>query len=245
MQYHDALKAYERATGLPLSTLLPHEEQLAANLPAIPDIMRSLIASVNTRVAETFYTDLRDRVARMFGVLSLAEVPDSLLMWAHYSSEHRGAVIGFDKDQPFFDRRLHDQDIAGRVRPVAYSEARPRRAIVNEPQDEAQFMKELAHDFFLVKSPEWAYEREWRMILPAANAIEVVKDGTQEVLLYDFPAEAVREVILGCRASEATTSEVRSVLGRPEYRHVALRRARLHKELFQLVFEPETIGTSG
>jgi hypothetical protein len=106
-------------------------------------------------------------------------------------------------------------------------------------------MEQLAQDFFLVKSPEWAYEREWRMILPAADAIEVVNDGTQEVLLFDLPENAVREVVLGCRASETTANAVRAILTRTEYQHVALRRARLHRELFQLVIDADAIEAAG
>lgn len=227
--YRAALADHERATGLPLSTLFPYEQQLAALVPAIPALMRSLLGPANAQIGQTFYTELRERIARSFSVLSLAEALDNLLMWAHYGDAHRGIVLGFDRYHPFCNRQWHEQNIARHVRPVVYSPTRPKRTIVYDAGDtEAQFMEELARDFFLVKSAEWAYEREWRMILPASDACEVKQVGAQEVLLYEFPAEAVTEVVLGCRATAETEAAVRQALARPESQHVQLRRASLH-----------------
>jgi hypothetical protein len=244
--YRAALAEHERTTGLPLSTLFPYEQQLAAMVPVIPELMRSLLGPANAEIGTTFYTQLRERIARLFGVLSLADAPNNLLMWAHYGDEHRGVVIGFEKDHSFFDRRLQDQDVARYVTPVMYSPHRPKRTIVYDPgDDEAAFMEELARDFFLVKSPEWSYEHEWRMILPASDASRVTQKSSQEVLLYEFPADAVSDVILGCRTSPDTVETVRRALRHPDFRHVALHRASLHPELFQLVIQADSTSTAG
>jgi hypothetical protein len=237
--YRAALAEQERVTGLPLADLFPFEEQLASIAPAIPEMMRSLLRPASAEIGRTFYSQLRDRISRSFGILSLSEVPDNLLMWAHYASEHRGIVVGFDSMHPFFNRRLHAQDIARQVRRVVYTPSRPKRPIMYDPgESEYLFTEAFERDFFLAKSLDWAYEREWRMILPSSEASQVIRKETQEVLLYDFPADAVIEVILGCRASCETEEEVRRHISDPVYSHVAIRKAQLHSEEFRLTLEP-------
>ena len=243
--YERVLEEQERATGLPLRQLFPFEQQMSTMLPQVPDIIRSLMAFVNRRIAATFYADLRERIAKSFGILSLSEIEDSLLMWAHYADEHRGVVLEFEGSHPYFNRRLHDHDVARSVRPVVYTPQRPRRAIVSYSADDGDFLDRLANDFFLVKSPEWSYEREWRMLLPARDADAVLDRDGQQILLHKYPAEALVGVTIGCRAVEATIKSVRNALARPEYGHVALRRARLHPELFQLVIGPDTDSPAG
>src|SRR5690348_6823697 len=67
-RYRAALADHERASGLPLSTLFPYEQQIAALIPVIPDLMRSLLEPASAEVARTYYTELRERIARSFGI---------------------------------------------------------------------------------------------------------------------------------------------------------------------------------
>ncbi|EPJ44297.1 MAG: hypothetical protein OFPII_35920 [Osedax symbiont Rs1] len=39
----------------------------------------------------------------MYGILSMTERIDNLLMWSHYADSHTGFVIGFDPSHDFFD----------------------------------------------------------------------------------------------------------------------------------------------
>jgi hypothetical protein len=41
-----------------------------------------------------------EQAARSVGVLSLSETRDCALMWAHYTAQHTGFVIGFDTAHP-------------------------------------------------------------------------------------------------------------------------------------------------
>ncbi|MBK8018844.1 MAG: hypothetical protein IPK20_20505 [Betaproteobacteria bacterium] len=57
-------------------------------------------------------------------------------------------------------------------------------------------------DLFFVKSVHWAYEREWRMLVPLEDAVEVVPGAPYATHLFDFPATAVRQVIVGARMTD-------------------------------------------
>jgi hypothetical protein len=81
-----------------------------------------------------------------FGVLTLTEAPDNLLMWAHYAKNYTGFCIGFNsrhwffsksddiyedykgdkfqRDVPIIDRETYDI-----VQPVHYSTLRPQLGI--------------------------------------------------------------------------------------------------------------------
>jgi hypothetical protein len=41
-----------------------------------------------------------ENATNIVGVLSLRAVPDSILMWAHYTEKHTGFAIGFDPGHP-------------------------------------------------------------------------------------------------------------------------------------------------
>lgn len=53
--------------------------------------------------------------SQKWGLLCLAERCDNLLMWGHYSRDHQGFVIEFNRDHQFFVE--HDSDL----HPVRYS----------------------------------------------------------------------------------------------------------------------------
>jgi Protein of unknown function (DUF2971) len=105
-------------------------------------------------------------------------------MWSHYADSHRGFVIGFDSDNPFFHREKPRTMTP--LDEVRYSNKRP----VMPPFDE--ITPENTHELvFLTKSEHWAYEEELRMFAQprAANAIE--KDNRDfDLYLFDLPGRS-------------------------------------------------------
>ena len=87
-------------------------------------------------------------------------------MWSHYADSHRGFVIGFDSDNPFFHREKPRTTTP--VDEVTYSDKRP----VMPPFEKSN--PESVYEMFLTKGDEWAYEEELRMFAQpkAANAVE-------------------------------------------------------------------------
>jgi len=128
-------------------------------------------------------------------ICSFSETPDSIIMWSHYADQHRGFCIEYGvEDLPPSD---------GFVRmlfPVVYSErlfdaTRYFQAAIRDRNKFNNLFPTLAA---LYKSPEWSYEKEWRLIIPAnlarqAGALRVPKP---------------KAVSLGSRMTEAKRAKV-------------------------------------
>jgi hypothetical protein len=90
-------------------------------------------------------------------------------------------------------------------------------------------------DPLFTKSEEWFYEEEWRMV---DSLYEDESERTRVGLSYPyaFHPDAVREVVVGCRADAAFGARVRAVLAVPDYAHVDLLKACLHHREYRLTF---------
>jgi hypothetical protein len=94
-----------------------------------------------------------------FGVLSLSANPNSVLMWSHYSDSHKGFCIEYDFGV------LTYADLRKRLcHPVFY-----RKKITDATRwlahtDMADFNNLFGQFICLIKSDEWQYEKEWRIV---------------------------------------------------------------------------------
>lgn len=166
------------------------------------------------------------------GILSLTENPHNILMWAHYANSHQGYVIEFDSNHRFFDQRKSENDELRHLRKVAYSSTRPSLSLhqLNGFSD------------FLVKSTEWSYEQEWRIIHALAESDKKIEAKPHNIYLFRVPFEAIRSVIIGSRATSATSTEIEAeVASNPELRHVSLYRMEIHEMRFELVMRQVTL----
>lgn len=133
-------------------------EILRSNLDRMDPIVDSNLA--------LFRDTWADMVPRM-RILCLSAVNDSLPMWAHYCENHRGTVLQLASA----DERDSSLLLA---EPVVYRPAKPMlpgpeiwaRAILSEqPIDWSEYFR----DYYYVKTLEWQYEQEWRVISYADN----------------------------------------------------------------------------
>jgi hypothetical protein len=119
------------------------------------------------------------------GVFCLSETPSSVSMWAHYASNHKGAVVEFDCSKLLDDRGVI------RSFPVIYSNSLPTLREYLEAvrsKDPSDFSKM----FFCRKSIEWKREEEWRFFTEPLDRH------------LDLPARAITRVILGYRMPAET-----------------------------------------
>lgn len=237
-----------------VSQLLPEEaRRLHGQLPpeqqaAVPvDVIENFLGEELGR-SEHLSSQLLDRLARLvqdimpaklddlFGMLCLSEVRDSLLMWSHYASEHRGLVIGFDAEHPHFDDRRGPDDELCHLRKVEYRQ--------NRPSGNLEDLDGVA--LFLVKSIHWAYEREWRILRALRDAIESRQQTPHPICLFSFPPEAVVEVIFGARMGSGLRDGALELLTRDDrWRHVQVLQAVPDERLFELRFEVVSRGVEG
>lgn len=97
-----------------------------------------------------------DELRNTTGVSCLSESENSLLMWAHYANNHRGFCVEYDLLE--INRILNFSVI-----PVIYSEERTCFDFFNLQTIEKDTLK-LFIQSLTSKSPEWSYEKEWRII---------------------------------------------------------------------------------
>jgi hypothetical protein len=195
---------------------------LAATLPGLDRITGRLpntgMYSIdnNSLAQESFSAEI--------GIFCLSEVPDNLVMWAHYADCYRGYVVGFDDMHEFFQTKTTHRDQVLALNRVIYSDERPALTAATL----------WSQNIFYRKSMAWSYEREWRIIRPLDAADEIIDAKGDAVALYRIPPEAVRLVVLGPRSSAEHQDLLQSHLNCPEFRHVTIHHARLHEEQFAL-----------
>lgn len=176
-------------------------------------------------------------MSQAIGILCLTGKPDNLLMWAHYADSHTGLVIEFDVEHEFFKQVFEDplspagldEDLSkdyGYLKPMVYNDHRPEITISTIK----------SFDSFLVKSNDWKYEQEWRMLMPTAKANKVVKEGEVDIFLYEVPKVAITKVILGCRASENLLESVKQLKQENKHlSHLQIEKMVLDEKDFRLI----------
>ena len=139
-----------------------------------------------------------------------------LLMWSHYASRHAGVLLKFDIEK----------DVIAFKTPylVEYPEHLPRYDFLGDSlkRPHSGIMQHL----YAMKSKDWAYEEEIRIIKWARN-------GPYRGLI-DFNRGALLEVIFGYKTSVTTQTQVRRLLIENGYGHVRLSQVRLKENDFGL-----------
>lgn len=165
----------------------------------------------------------------LLGAVSLSEICNHELMWSHYAEEHKGYVVGFDSSHPFFNQKRSPDDELRHIRKIEYRDKPP---VIN-------LTKTNASELFFVKSLNWEYEAEWRMILPLSDSVEVIDKKPYAIHLVKFPPTAVKRIILGARISDENVSIVRSVVAEREFSHIEIYRAQLDSSSYGILIKKE------
>ncbi|MDP1929002.1 MAG: DUF2971 domain-containing protein [Thiobacillus sp.] len=222
--YAEAKAVFEKV--IPQEIRAAYKQLPAEKLQQIPfEVFEAHMVSEMRKQEATLISELEDKTKpfaaffrgkmdEMLGALCLSEVPDSLLMWSHYAASHTGFVLEFDGRHTHFHEKRQPQDEFRHLRRVLYRDNRP-----------SGLLSELdATDMFLVKSTQWSYEREWRILRSLSDADEVIESGAMKTHLFRFPADALNTVIVGARSSKEFKELVRDVLrGDPLLRHVSMK----------------------
>ena len=170
-----------------------------------------------------------ENAAAKVGVLSLSEHRDHPLMWAHYTAQHTGFVIGFDVDHPKW-RKLQE-DFGPKEEPT--------KIIYSETRSAARPISDITPEFvWYTKSKCWDYEDEWRFTRLIEKAAKVIKIGAEKIPLFPFPKESVKEVILGSRADAGLELGILQLLHEPEHKGLKVLRAEPDQKTFNLNIVP-------
>jgi hypothetical protein len=136
------------------------------------------------------------------GVFCSTKKCDSLLMWAHYAQSHEVVVLQFSPDtskDSFFIASRPVQYV--KERPLLYRSAAEfvRHALCMPLFDSA---KDILERLTYSKSEEWAYEEEYRLVIP-----RLVAEGQRFATLRFWDHE-LSAIFLGCRMSSQDKVEI-------------------------------------
>jgi hypothetical protein len=149
-----------------------------------------------------------------WGLYCLTSDPCSTLMWSHYSRNHRGICLEFAVNKNRFT-------LAHRVR---YQKEYPRLLLFD---DESRL------SILTVKSDDWTYEKEFRLVCPRYTNVKdhpLCLDG--DYLSID--ALDLKSIILGCQITpEAERKVLDLVAGHAA--HVEIQRAVRSADKYRLV----------
>jgi hypothetical protein len=155
-------------------------------------------------------------------VCSFSGTQYSIIMWSHYADHHRGFCVEYDTESlppenPFV-RMLY---------PVIYSETLfdGTRYYSTAIKDQRKFNPLFPALAALYKSPEWSYEKEWRLIIPA----NLVKEASP------WRVPTPKRVYLGSRSSDRGKGRITEICKR---KGIEVHQMHLAKNTFCLRSEP-------
>lgn len=174
--------------------------------------IQKLITS-NFQNVEAFQRKLNSISRKAIGQLGLTcftQTKDNLLMWAHYTEDHKGVCLEFDykKDTGFFSP----------FKKVSYDKKYP---IYNYYDDKKMVVEML----MLHKSNHWEYEQEVRIIKK--------KKG-----LYPFNPESLIGIYFGVRTPDSQIETIKKLVKeRVKYNHTKFYKGKLDQTDYKLIFD--------
>jgi len=132
-----------------------------------------------------------------YGLFSLTEIDDDILMWSHYANSHKGFCVGIDteKFEEYLRMMFSAYNILIDLIKIIYSVPYP---ILNplELDDEEYFKSLLKY-----KAAHWSYEKEYRYIIFNKSDCPLKID-----------RGIINKVILGCEMPEEHKNEIKKII---------------------------------
>lgn len=188
--------------------MLKYEEMLKLDHPNLSD--KVLRKKAEDLVKRGIYKDIESHKAshleqrkKDFGVCSLTEDYQNLLMWAHYANCHKGICVGIDCDKVVnaIYHRPGGKITVLYLQKVRYYDEWPvlEYHLIPESKD-VRKKDEILYEStqqLLAKSKHWEYEKEWRILSLDENGISVT-----------INPDSIHSVYLGARIKETNKQEI-------------------------------------
>lgn len=138
--------------------------------------------------------------ANNFGICSLSEQSENIVMWSHYSNSHKGICVGLDSKQLLdsFESIYEKEGHLLNIYKVNYNKEYPSLHIMDfeEKDTEEQIIKPL-----IIKSDYWKYEKEYRIISTTGTNIAI-----------RFSDNIIKEILLGVKISKDIKDKITEIL---------------------------------
>lgn len=155
------------------------------------------------------------------GIVCLSKSMDIIQMWAHYTENHTGIVVGFEENDFVKDKE--------NIITVCYCDRMVLLPITFYKEDIDENIYKLIPEILRRKETKWSYEKEIRLI---GNLNEKEEDGHYYI---DIPSSSIKEIYLGLRSSDETELLAMCIKQKDEYRHLKLYKMVRHESAYQLV----------
>jgi hypothetical protein len=165
---------------------------IRAQLEQAQQIIPPLLQLIFARLELDFDSLMEDLVAKE-GILSLTEDHLNEVMWAHYSSDYAGFVVGLHTAHDFFFHR-DNQDRRPLLKKVIYTD------------DHVENFWRNPYYSFLVKNSRWQFESEWRMLKHLSDCDEELS-APLTVHLWNVDPKMIASVYFGYRYDEHARAE--------------------------------------
>lgn len=146
----------------------------------VTDVVNQMIRSGvhrNPQKMNQCWEDTQKEENKKRGVFCLSADPANVLMWSHYTDDHKGCCLEFSTAESFFKT----------ARIVKYPQEYPKHRLLDYVNNH-----ELLYKLTLfTKANLWEYEQEWR-VLDSGKSVK----GSG---LYKFEKEALTGIIFGCQ----------------------------------------------
>lgn len=156
------------------------------------------------------------------GIVCFSKSPDLIQMWAHYTDNHKGIVVGLDESEFIEDKET--------LFTVCYKDNTVLFPITGIPERLDQYAEKLIPEIVRRKESNWSYEKEIRVY---ANLDEIDLDGYY--YYKGIPAASIKELYLGLRSDDTTKLVADCLRKRTEYKHLKIYKMNKHKTAFKLI----------
>lgn len=184
-------------------------------IPELRPIPFQTLAELDKAIALKAIELILKQVNQSTGVLCLSSTENEV-MWTHYANRHKGLMVSFDSQHPFFRNRLRAVVYSDSLK-VSVKEGVLRLAGKKIPVDDILQEKPLPipEDLFLRKALPWSYEQEVRIIQPLSQADRIIPvDGAYPLHLLEMPSAAIYAITFGYEADrhgiDAVMSQIKS-----------------------------------
>lgn len=185
-------------------------------IDSLNDMFEGIAPSQQHRMSTEDWAEL----GKLVSIKCFSENWNNLLMWAHYADGGRGMCVEYN-----LALLKGNEPVLRHLYPVHYSSQRYskdglrdihseiqaiKKAIVAGLQlDDSSWLKDMMA-FYLTKSSEWAYEQEWRIVVPQYNPPNSSCQLQVDNGNIDF--RCVSAVYLGCKMPGETKRKIRRVI---------------------------------
>jgi hypothetical protein len=200
----------EELTAWQEALIPPMAEAIRGDVPArfVENQIREKLAAHSLESLGEKLQGAASNFANGMGVFCLAACIDSILMWSHYASNHRGFAIQFS----------FSADVRHELLPMWKVRYQKQRPVVSDFYSSAAELP--IADALAIKAEFWNYEQEWRCLIPDHARMTI-----------DFDPSVISGLVLGAKCSETDAAIIRHIA---EEKALPLHRMVANRSKFEL-----------